>query len=189
MRVRGRKSPAFAGLESRKMQVVRAPLQRPGDDNTGQPGPLEGLGSGGFGAPQAGVGELYAPSAHKSPRRGARAPIARALVALPPSLGGKAPSERVSMPDGVFAAPRGTTPAPTASLIDSVKSLAACCGRARKRSTAGAPQLRLRGAAQPTPAGISRSRTSTRGRRRSTSSRSSVPAPKCWVDSAPQATP
>ena len=43
--------------------------------------------------------------------------------------------------------------------------------------------------AQGTPAGTSSSRTSTRPSRRSTSRRSSVPAPKCWVDSAPQATP
>ena len=45
------------------------------------------------------------------------------------------------------------------------------------------------GSAQPTPAGTSSSRTSTRGRSRSTSFGSRLPAPKCWVDSAPQATP
>lgn len=43
--------------------------------------------------------------------------------------------------------------------------------------------------AQATPAGTSSSRTSTRLSRRSTSRGSSVPAPKCCVDSAPHATP
>ena len=59
MRVRGRKSPAFAGPESRKLRALRARSQRPGDDNSGQPR-VGGLRDGRRGARARG------------PRRGAR---------------------------------------------------------------------------------------------------------------------
>ena len=105
---------------------------------------------------------------------------------------GRAASPRSRAPPCTSTGPRSTSPSPPCA-PSSTRSAPTTAGpRSRPPTSGGTSTTSARRglrAPQPTPAGTSSSRTSTRGKSRSTSLASRLPAPKCWVDSAPQATP